>query len=140
MAVGIACGVLVLGVLALSPALLRYLPFLAVVPIALIFGVDAAANGFTDEKAMFNRQIFRIERNFLGLFRMVQTGVTRDIQYVVGSSTGQTKNGTPLGIQVVLQTPNRRYHLGRRSLMGSTLSEREAAWLMRVLQDWLALE
>jgi len=134
------CVLLVLGLFALSPSLLRYMPFLVVVPIALIFGVDAAANGFTSEKAIFNRQIFRIERNFLGLFRIVQTGVTRDIQYVVGSSTGQSKNGTPLGIQVVLQTPDRRYHLGRRSFMGSTLSEREAAWLMRILQDWLAVE
>ncbi|MGQ9866954.1 MAG: serine/threonine protein kinase [Pseudanabaenaceae cyanobacterium] len=139
-AVAVLCVLLVLGLLVLSPSLVKYMPFLVVVPIALIFGVDAAANGFTDEKAIFNRQIFRIERNFLGLFRIVQTGVTRDIQYVVGSSTGQNKNGTPLGIQVVMQTPDRRYHLGRRSMMGSTLSEREAAWLMRILQDWLAIE
>ncbi|HAN45010.1 MAG TPA: serine/threonine protein kinase [Cyanobacteria bacterium UBA8156] len=140
MAVAAICVLLLLGLFTLSPALLRYMPFLVVVPIALIFVVDAGANGFTDEKATFNRQVFRIERNFLGVFRIVQTGVTRDIQYVVGSSTGQNKNGTPLGIQVVMQTPDRRYYLGRRSFMGSTLSEREAAWLMRILQDWLALE
>jgi serine/threonine protein kinase len=86
----------------------------------------------------FDRHQFKV-RNLLFnvVFNQSQDKISA-IEYVLCYAQGEAK-GEPMGMTISIQA-NRKKHTIGNYLFANQMSEREAAWLVQEIQDWLRME
>lgn len=114
---------------------------LPLIPISLFFafiGVILLFDWVGNTYIEFKRHLFEIQNEMFSQTLSRTKGLIADIQYVLAYARGTAKNGDPISMAIAIQTKDKRHMIGGISPLTSSISPREAAWLVQEIQDWLA--